>query len=119
MESEVIEKTSETTKPSEPAVHTSTPEMTEVLSQHKRLNERIDRLEREKLTGQSENLYTTFISIDARRGQQGHGRGFWPDQRGFRGGTRRGPSRPMPSTTFGLTWYHCNHRDHIAGECPN
>ncbi|KAH3821774.1 hypothetical protein DPMN_123542 [Dreissena polymorpha] len=119
MESEDREEKSETTKPSKPAVHTSTPEMNEVMSQLKKLNERIDRLKREKVTGQSDNLYIPFISRGARRGQQDHGRGFRPEQRGFREGTRRGPSRPMSSTTFMPTCYHCKQRGHIARKCPN
>ena len=85
-------------------------EMTEVKELLTKLNDRIDKLEKEK-TGQSQQ-----------QGFRGRGRGF----RGFRGFRSRGrgrgnyqPQRPVASSSFQPTCWTCNQRGHLQRDCPS
>ena len=84
--------------------------MTEVKELLKKLNDRIDKLEKEK-TEATHQL-----------GFRGRGRGF-RGSRGFRGrGRGRGnyqPQRPVGSNTFQPTCWTCNQRGHLQRDCPS
>ena len=93
-------------------VDTHTKEMGEVKELLKRLNERIDRLEKEKVGGHNQQGFNT-----------GRGRGYRGRGRGFRGrGRGRGeykPQRPISGQNFAPTCWTCNQKGHLQRDCPS
>ena len=116
LESSLVENdpTESKTKTCKAAVATDmhTKEMGEVKELLKKLNERIDRLEKEKADSQSQQGFNT-----------GRGRGYRGRGRGFRGrGRGRGeykPQRPISGQNFIPTCWTCNQKGHLQRDCPS
>lgn len=86
-------------------------EMNEFRDMLKQINEKIEQLQRKKEPGDGSGQSTSsYFSRGFRQGRglryRGRGRG---DYR---------PRRPLASTTFQGSCYHCNERGHMARYCP-
>lgn len=90
-----------------------TSEMSEVKDLLKKLNDRIDNIEKEKKQDQHQYNYNRFP-----RGYRGSWRGS--NYRGYRGRGRNDvrPARPIGTNTFQPTCYNCNEKGHLSRNCP-